>query len=128
VESLSASTDVLDVAAQQSINRFNYYELAFGNVSLFGVLSPSTFNPHNFFVDLSLNYGMLFLGLYLFSFCSFLFSNLISIPVKLAYFFILFPAFSSGYIAETFPLLAVVPFGLNRLFLLLGFSSAKGRS
>jgi len=127
-ESASASSSFSDVIAQQSINRLNYYQLALDNISLFGVLSPSTFNPHNFLVDLSLNYGILFFGFYLFSLYSFLSSGLISIPVKLAYLIILLSALSSGYIAENFPLLAVVPFGLNRLFCLLGISRPRVRS
>ncbi len=116
ISSLDDGSTFQDILFSQSGARLRYYEIASNGFSLFGQLSPLTFNPHNFFLDIMHNYGLLFFTLYIYSLVCFFSSRLLSLSVKSFYLFLLLPALSSGFMAENFPLLAVIPFGINGLF------------
>ncbi len=114
---------IRDSLELQSSNRVAYIDLVFQKPSVFGELSLSTFNPHNILIDVFINYGAIFFALFSFSLLVFFFSFHLSLSVKVFYLFLFIPALSSGYLAETFPLLAVLPIGIGRL--INYFSSAR---
>lgn len=123
----SSLQGIRDSLQSQSSNRVGYIDLIFQKPSMFGELSLSTFNPHNILVDIFINYGAIFFVIFLFSLLVFFFSGQVSSPVKVFYLFLFIPALSSGYLAESFPLLAVVPFGLGKLINYFSPARSVGR-